>query len=139
MHVTAYLFYNGNCAEALAFYEKAIGAKIDYCNTYGSSPAAEHLPAEMKGLIINAAFRIGDSLLMASDARPDLWKGAPQGFAICINTASVEEAEKVYTGLLDGAQEIRMPLGSTFFAERFGYVIDKFGVAWMIIFEKAQG
>ncbi len=137
MHITAYLFFNGNCGEALSFYEKAIGAKLEYSSTYGASPAASHVPAALHDKIINAAFRIGDSLLMASDCPPDKWDGAPAGFSICINTFSVTEAETVFAGLSDGAS-ITMPLNATFFAERFGQLVDRFGISWMVIFEKPQ-
>jgi PhnB protein len=124
MHTTAYLFYNGNCAEALAFYEKAIGATIDYTMTYGSSPAAEHVPAAMHG----------DTQLMASDGTAEE-SAKHAGFAICISVSSVAEAEKIFAALSDGAT-ITMAMSETFFAERFGQFVDRFGVPWMVIFEK---
>lgn len=134
MHITAYLFFNGNCAEALSFYEKAIGAKLGFSSTYGASPAADHVPAEMHDKIINASFNIGDSLLMASDGMSDK-ASKHTGFSICINTASVEEAEKIFAGLSEGAA-ITTAMAPTFFAERFGQLVDRFGVSWMVIFEK---
>ena len=135
MHVTAYLFFNGNCAEALSFYEKAVGATLGASYTYGASPAASHVPAEMKDKIINASFTIGDSEIMASDCPPDKWFGKPTAFSLTIGTASVEEAETVFAGLSDGAT-ITMAMAPTFFAERFGQLVDRFGVSWMVIFEK---
>jgi len=135
MHTTPYLFFNGNCAEALSFYEKAVGAVRGETHIYGSMPgAADHIPADKHDQIMNASFHIGDSLLMASDAimgEPTI----PGGFSICINTFSIEEAEKVFAGLSDGAA-ITMALAPTFFAERFGQLVDRFGVSWMVIFEK---
>jgi len=134
MHITAYLFFNGNCAEALSFYEKAIGAKLGYSSTYGASPAAAHTPPEMADKIINASFTIGDSLLMASDGM-SAESATHTGFSICINTSSVEEAETIFAGLCDGGH-IKMAIAPIFFAERFGQVVDRFGVSWMVIFEK---
>lgn len=134
MHTTAYLFYNGNCAEALSFYEKAIGATIDYTMTYGGSPAAAHVPPAMHDKIINAAFHIGETRLMASDGTAEE-SAKHAGFAICISVFSVAEAEKIFAGLSDGAT-ITMALAETFFAERFGQLVDRFGVSWMVIFEK---
>lgn len=136
MHITAYLFFNGNCKEVLEFYGKAIGATTDYIFTYGASPAAAHMPPEMHDKVINAAFRIGDSLLMASDCPPGKACGDPAGFSICINVSSVAEAETIFNGLAGESRAIVMALGPTFFAEAFGQLIDKFGVNWMVIFEK---
>lgn len=138
MNVTPYLFYNGNCAEALAFYGQAVGAKTCYVMTYGASPAAGHVPAAMADKVINAGFTIGESMLMASDCPPDKWCRPPFGFAVCIGTASNEEAERLFAGLSDGA-EIQMAMGETFFAHRFGQLVDKFGIAWMVIHEKKPG
>jgi len=136
MHITAYLFFNGNCAEALAFYEKAVGAVRGETHTYGGMPGAEkHVPADKHDQIMNASFHIGDSLLMASDAimgEPTI----PGGFSICINATSVEEAQKVFAGLSEGGT-VTMALGKTFFSECYGQLVDRFGIAWMVIFEKA--
>lgn len=138
MHTTAYLFFNGNCLEALSFYEKALGAKIQYVSTYGASPAASHCPPEMHDKVINANFLIGETQLMASDSPPQMWEaggGRHGGFAICVNTFSDEEAEKVFAGLSEGGK-VTMALGPTFFAHRFGQLDDRFGISWMVIFEK---
>ncbi len=135
MQVTAYLFFNGNCAEAMSFYEKAAGAKLGQVFTYGTSPAAGHVPADLQDKIMHTSFHIGDSLLMASDCPPDKWAGAPAAFSLSISTASAEEAENVFAGLSDGAK-ITMAMGSTFFAARFGQLVDRFGVSWMVISEK---
>jgi PhnB protein len=134
MHVTPYIFFKGTCAEALKFYEAAAGAKTCYTMTYGATPAAEHVPAELKDKIINCAFTIGDTTVMASDGMPERW-ATVDGFALCIGTSSNEEAERLYAGLSAGGT-IDMAMGETFFAHRFGQFTDKFGIPWMIIHEK---
>jgi len=138
MFVTPYLFFNGNCAEALAFYQTAAGAVIDYATKYGDTPAAEHVPAAIHDKIINASFRIGDTMIMASDARPDLWTGSPRGVSLCIRADSPSAAETIFAALSAGGT-IDMAMGETFFAERFGSATDKFGIEWMVIFEKKHG
>jgi len=138
MHATPFLFFNGTCAEALDFYRQAIGAKIEGSMTYGASPAAGHVPAELHDKIIHSMFRIGDTMVMASDARPDLWTGDPRGFSLCISAESVAEAETLFAALSAGGT-VEMAMEETFFAERFGSVTDKFGIEWMVIFEKKHG
>lgn len=138
MQATPYLFFNGNCAEALDFYHKTVGAHVEGTMTYGASPAAGHVPADLHDKIIHAMFRIGDTVVMASDARPDLWTGAPRGFSLCIRADSAGEAETLFAALSNGGR-VDMAMGPTFFAERFGSAADKFGVEWMVIFEKQHG
>lgn len=134
MHVTSYIFFKGNCAEALKFYETAAGAKVCYTMTYGQTPAAAHVPAELHDKIINCSFTIGETTIMASDGMPERW-ATVDGFALCIAVASDAEAERLYGALSEGGR-IDMALGETFFAHRFGQFTDKFGIPWMIIHEK---
>ena len=138
MQATPYLFFNGNCAAALEFYGKAIGAHVEGSMTYGTSPAASHMPPAMHDKIIHAMFRIGDTQVMASDCPPEQWGGAPTGFSLCIGVTSAAEAEALFAGLSDGGK-VFMAMGPTFFAERFGSATDKFGIPWMVIFEKQHG
>ena len=134
MHVTSYIFFKGTCAEALKFYEAAAGAKILYTMTYGATPAGAQVPAELQDKIINCAFTIGDTTVMASDGMPERW-ATVDGFALCIGTDSSEDAERIYGALSEGGK-IDMPMGETFFAHRYGQFTDKFGIPWMIIHEK---
>ena len=135
MTVTPYLFFNGDCAEAIAFYQAAAGAVLEYAMHYGETPEATNVPAALKDKIINASFRIGETVVMASDCPPGKWGGAPTGFSLCIGAASGAEAEQLYGALSDGGT-IVMAMGETFFAHRFGQFVDKFGIPWMIICEK---
>jgi len=96
------------------------------------------MPSALHDKIIHAMFRIGDTVVMASDCPPDQWGGAPTGFSLSIKADSAGEAEALFAGLSDGGK-VSMAIGPTFFAERFGQVTDKFGILWMVIFEKQQG
>ena len=84
-----------------------------------------------KDKVMHAAFQIGDTTILASDGE---CQGTPnfQGFGLSLNAASDAEAERLFGALSDGGA-VRMPLGKTFFASRFGMVKDRFGVLWMII------
>jgi len=137
MQVTSYIFFDGRCAEALAFYEKALGAKIEAKMTYGETPAAGQVPPAMHGRIIHARFRIGNSVVLASDSGdPGEVSAKAARFALTVHAAKTAEAERIFRDLGEGG-EVRMKMDKTFFAERFGMATDRFGIPWMVICEKA--
>jgi PhnB protein len=127
--LNAYLTFPGTCDEALKFYEQTFHATREFAMTHGESPMKDQVEPEWRDKIIHASLRIGDSVLMASDAPPNFYK-KPQGFAVSI-TLSVEEAERVFPLLAEGGR-IEMPIQKTFWAERFGSVNDRFGTPWMV-------
>lgn len=132
MKLNTYLHFNGNCEQALKFYEANLGGKISEISRYGDMPGG--CPENMKTAILHARIHIGDTLLMASDAPPER-AGKMDGFTLSISVGSNEEAERIYNLLAEGGQ-ITMPMGEQFFAHRFGMLDDKFGVAWMVVHEK---
>jgi len=134
MNVEPYLFLEGRCEEAIAFYEKALGAKVENLIRYKDSPQPvpkEMLPPGGAGKVMHASFRVGESRINASDGhvegRPDF-----RSFSLTIGVASAAEAERVFDALAAGG-EVRMPLGKTFFSSSFGMLADRFGVGWMVI------
>jgi PhnB protein len=134
MHINAYLNFNGRCEEAFKFYERVLGGKIQMMSRFEDSPMAQQMPADMRGKILHARILIGDTLIMGSDPPPD--RVSPQkGFALSLQVKTGVEAEKLFHALAENAQ-IGMPMGKTFFAERFGMLTDRFGVPWMIVCEK---
>jgi PhnB protein len=134
MKLNTYLNFNGTCEEALKFYEKALGGKLVMMMRYGESPEADKMPKEIHQKIIHGRIVIGDNVLMASDCPPDRFHGL-HGFTINIGTDTPEEAERYWNALTEGA-EICMPFSETFWAVRFGMLLDKFGVPWMVNCEK---
>jgi PhnB protein len=131
MQVNPYLAFDGRCAAALQFYERAIGARTEYQMTYGSSPMAEHVPAEWRDKIMHASVTIGGQMvLMGADAPPDRYK-APQGITVSLGIADPAEADRVFAALAEGGT-ITMPIQETFWALRFGMVTDQFGIPWMV-------
>jgi PhnB protein len=133
MQLNAYLHFNGNCDEAFKFYEQALGGKIEMRSTFGESPMAGQMPA-MKDKVVHARIRIGDQVLMGSDSPPERFS-PPQGFSMSLGAKTPEEAEKIFAALSTGGQ-VHMPMSESFFAHRFGMLVDKFGIPWMVVCQK---
>jgi PhnB protein len=131
MKVEPYLFFDGRCEQALDFYKKTLGAKVEALMRFKESPNPEMNPPDSGDKVMHACIRIGDTQVMASDGN---CTGKPtfQGFSLTINAENRAEAEQRFNALAEGGQ-VQMPLNETFFAERFGMVADRFGVAWMVI------
>jgi PhnB protein len=132
MLVQPYLNFDGRCEEAVNFYVQAIGAKQEVLLRVGESPEAPppgmQVPPEK---IMHASFRIGDSVVMASDC---YCQGQPkfQGITLSISVKDEAEADRVFNALADNGK-VQMPLSKTFFSPYFGMAEDKFGVSWMVI------
>jgi len=126
----AYLTFNGNAAEALAFYAQALGGKILYSMTFGDSPMGAETPADYKGKIMHATLEARGHQLMASDAPPEHVQ-KPQGFSISLTFTDVADAERKFNALADGGT-VTMPFSKTFWAKGFGMCVDKFGIPWMV-------
>ena len=130
MRVSPYVMFNGQCREAFKFYEQLLGAKILFSMTFGESPAKEQMPPETYDLIIHATLSIGDQLLMASDAPHDRYE-APRGVYISLHLNDIAEGERIFKALSERGK-VQMPFEKTFWAERFGMCVDRFGVPWMV-------
>jgi len=129
--VQPYLFFDGRCDEALAFYEKALGAKVEMLTRFKDNPEPSANPPGGADKVMHCAMRIGDTQVMASDGN---CAGKPsfQGFSLSLAVPDAATAERLFAALADGGK-VQMPMAKTFFAERFGMVGDRFGVSWMVI------
>jgi PhnB protein len=130
MQVNPYLHYNGNCEEALNFYVKAIGAKIDVIMHVEGSPAAEQMPPSMAKKVLHGQISVDGEVIMASDAPPDYFEKM-QGMSVCLQIEDPADGAKVFAALSEGGT-IKMPFGATFWSKGFGMCVDKFGAPWMI-------
>jgi PhnB protein len=135
MQLNPYLFFNGDCEAAFKFYEQNLGAKIETMMLHEGSPAAGHVPAEWGSKILHARLRLGDQVLMASDAPPGSFE-KQQGFSINIGVNDPSEAERIFRALAENGK-VTMPIAETFWAVRFGMLVDRFGIPWMVNCEKA--
>ena len=131
MKVQAYITFGGRCEEALEFYTKSIGAEVSGLMRWKESPEADMKgPPGWEEKVMNAAFRIGESQLMADDGMGD--KTAEfKGMTLAIEVADDAEARRVFTALGE-AGNVTMPLMKTFWTSSFGMLTDKFGVPWMV-------
>jgi PhnB protein len=137
MKISPYLIFNGDCRAAFTFYQQCLQAQLEAMMTFGETPAAEHVPKEHHNLIIHTCLKVGDQMLMASDTTPDRPTPGMSGCSISLNVDGIAEAERVFNALAEGGK-VEMPLQATFWAARFGMLVDRFGVAWMINCEKDQ-
>ena len=133
MHVQSYLFFDGRCEEAIQFYKKAVGAEVKMMMRFKDSPEPprEGCAPTDPNKVMHASLGIGDSDVIASDG---MAQGKPnfQGFALSLTCANEAEADKRFAALSDGGQ-VHQPLTKTFFSPRFGMLVDKFGVMWMLM------
>lgn len=135
MQLIPYLTFNGQCEAAFKFYEECLGAKIVTMMTHEGTPAEGHVPKEWLKKIMHARLNLNGQFLMGSDGPSDRYE-KPQGFSVTLQITDPAEAERVFKSLAEDGQ-IRMPLQETFWAARFGMLVDRFGTPWMINCEKS--
>jgi len=135
MELNPYLSFDGRCEAAFKFYEKALGGKIVAMMTYGETPMKDQTPAEWRGKIAHVRLSIGDKVLMGGDPPTEHYKPA-QGMSVMLGVDQPAEAERVFAALSEGAT-VQMPIAETFWARRFGMLVDQFGIPWMVNCEKA--
>jgi PhnB protein len=130
MQVQPYLFFEGRCEEALAFYRGALGAEVTMLMRFKESPDPGMVAPGTGDKVMHASFRIGETTVLASDGRCQ-GPASFQGFALSLTVPNEAEAERLFGALGDGGQ-VQMPMTKTFFSLRFGMVADRFGVSWMV-------
>ncbi len=136
MELNPYLNFDGQCEAAFRFYERCLGGKIVTMMNHEDSPIADQVPASWGKRIMHARLTVGESVLMGSDFPPEHHE-QPQGFAVSLQIKQPAEAERVFRELAEGGT-IRMPIQQTFWAVRFGMLVDRFGIPWMINCEQAD-
>jgi PhnB protein len=134
MQLNPYLQFDGNCADAFRFYEQSLGGKIVMMMKAGESPMAAQVPPDRQDSIMHARMVVGDTVLMGSDAMGGAY-AAPAGFHVTLGVDDPAEADRIFAALADGGT-VGMPIAETFWAERFGLLVDRFGIPWMVNCEK---
>lgn len=125
----SYLFFNGNCAEAMRFYSETLGAPVTAMMKYGDSPDGQ-CPAGSEERIMHASLLVDGRNLMASDHPQG--EDKPMGsFALSLFYDTPAQAKPVFDALAKGGS-VFMPMGETFWAQSFGMLADRFGVSWMV-------
>jgi PhnB protein len=134
MQLNPHVNFNGNCEEAFKFYEKHLGGKIEVLMRYEGTPAMGMTPAGWNNKVIHGRIAIGGTTLMGADAPPGRYD-APKGASISLSVTSDAEADRIF-GALSEKGTAPMPIQETFFATRFGMVVDQFGIPWMVVHQK---
>jgi PhnB protein len=135
MQVNPYLTFNGECEAAFKFYAQCLGGKIEVMKTYGDSPMANQVSSEWRNKTLHARLMVGDKVLMGSDAPPERYE-KPQGFSVSLGINDPAEAERIFHALATNGT-VTMPIQQTFWALRFGMLVDRFGIPWMVNCEQA--
>ncbi|MDA8457068.1 VOC family protein [Acidovorax sp. GBBC 3334] len=133
MQIEPYLFFDGNCEEALEFYARCLGGAVQSVQRYGGSPLEKQLPAHWCDKIMHATLEApGGHRFMASDRMPGQPFGGHAGFSMSINCPSdAAHGERIFRGLSEGGM-VTMPFTVTFWGAHFGTLVDRFGVGWMV-------
>jgi len=135
MKLNPHLAFNGECEAAFQFYERCFGGRIVTMLSYGDSPMAEQAPPEWSGKILHATLNFGDNVLMGSDSLPGQYE-QPKGFHALLGIGDPGEAERIFNALAENGS-VLMPIQQTFWALRFGVLVDRFGIPWEINCEQA--
>lgn len=130
----AYLNFDGNCREAMKFYEKCLGGELQLMPF---SEMQGDYPREAKDRIMHAKLSQGPHVLMASDTMPGMPFQQGSNFSICIQCESADEIERYFKALSQSGA-VSMPLQDTFWGARFGMLKDQFGIHWMLNYEKPK-
>jgi PhnB protein len=130
MQFAPLLNFKGECEAAFKFYERVFGGKIESMSRFEGSPMADRIPAEWRNKILHASLVAEGQTLMGSDPPPDRYR-PPQGFSVALDFKDPAKADQVFKALAENGK-VEMPMQETFWALRFGHVIDRFGIPWMI-------
>ena len=130
MKTSTVLNFKGDCEAAFKFYEEHLGGQARGIFRYEGSPLSASVPPDWQNKIMHGSIVVGDHELMGGDFLESQYQ-APQGFTLSLQLSDTADAERIYNAL---AQEgtVLMPLEKTFWALRFGQVLDRFGIPWQI-------
>ena len=131
MQPIPYLFFDGNCLEAMTHYAETLGGTVVKLVRNADAPDPENRMPGGDDLVMHITIRVGDALVMASDA-PEGRYSKPQGFSVSFAPSSIAEFERIYAALAKDAEAVMMPPAETFWAERFAMFTDRFSTPWML-------
>jgi PhnB protein len=135
--VNPYLIFDGNCAEAMRFYERVLGGKLERMMTFGEMPGDQKAPPNTANRVAHARLDVKGGVLMASDSMPSHPYEGIKGCSVSLTYASAAESKRIYDALSDGAKQVTMPFQKTFWSEGFGMLTDRYGTPWMVNTEAA--
>jgi PhnB protein len=131
MQMVPYLSFKGQCEAAFTFYARCFGGRVGEIHRYAGSPMADDVPPDYQDKVMHGSFSLGDHVvLMGADVAPDKFEEA-KGFSMSLHMSGTADAERIFSELAKDGR-VLMPLEQTFWAARFGVVIDRFGIQWSL-------
>ncbi|MEG0259771.1 MAG: glyoxalase/bleomycin resistance/extradiol dioxygenase family protein [Lysinibacillus sp.] len=139
MAINVYLTFDGNCREAVAFYEKVFGVKQAQIMTYGDAPMDSNHPLskEQSELILHTRLNIFGSNVMFSDAYPGFPYIKGNNISLSFVSDDEEKIKTTFQALQEGGS-VQMELQETFWSKCYGQITDKFGIEWQMNYEEQQ-
>lgn len=131
---TPYLTFNGKCKEAMKFYAKIFEGEVEFM-TFKEAPM--EIPKEAEKLIMHASLTFGKATIMASDAMLGQPEVSGTGHSVMIGPGTAEDAQRIFEDLSEDGKVV-MPFEEVFWGATFGQLIDKFGVQWMVNYERPK-
>lgn len=132
--LSAYLSFDGNCADAMRFYERVLGGRLETLIRYADAPSDAAMPAlspQDAERVMVARLVLDEQTLLGSDATAGHPYPGKQGVALALVYPTVSDAHRVFEHLAEGGS-VTMPLQKTFWAEAYGALIDRYGTRWML-------
>jgi PhnB protein len=126
-----YLFFDGNCAEAMRFYERALDGKMQMMLKVADSPEPGTKANCDPDKIMHACVVVEGRNLMASDWMSEDPYPGMKGVSLSLVYPTVDEAKRKFKALGEGGK-VNMPMEKTFWVESFGMLVDRFGTSWMV-------
>jgi PhnB protein len=133
MHPTTYLFFHGDCFEAMSHYAETLGGEVAYVMRNSDAPTPDDRMPGSDHMVMNMGIRLGEAMMFGSDNSDEMYQ-APQGFRLQLEASSAQEFDRLHDALGKDARRVDMPAGETFWAERFAMFTDRFGTPWMLNF-----
>ena len=130
MQMNTYLSFHGECEAAFKLYEECFDGKLGEIFRYAGTPMAAQVPADWQNKVMHGSVAIGEQVLMGGDVAPERYE-KPQGFSLSLQIKSTTQAERIFRLLAKDGMVV-MPLEETFWADRFGMIVDRFGIPWLI-------
>jgi len=130
MRINPHLTFDGQCEAAFRLYESCLGGQVSQTMRFGDAPALDWVPADWGDKILHGTLALEDQVLTGGDVPPDRYE-KPQGFWVLLSVSVAADADRIFATLSDQGA-VHLPLAETFWALRFGMVVDRFGTPWMI-------
>ena len=131
IQLAPYLYFGGNCEEALNFYKECLGGSISDLHRYEGSPMEQQAGGGQKNKIMHSTFTFDGGTFMASDSSGQHPVSSDGNLALSIGLDDAKRAERIFAALSAGGH-VTMPFEKQFWGAKFGMFKDRYGIAWMI-------